>query len=159
MFKMFWEKKKVSKLAGGIGEGSAGFTAYLHEINPPSWHNKELYLPIQGSGPGASQGISDIRCHGNVITRKRGSRWRGNPRDSLATGSHGNSSKLINNSPFPSTSPQNQNFFLSVGVKILWEGWSKGGDDADAYEEQHRSSPPPPHHPPPVLAFCTHNIK
>lgn len=110
------KKGKVSELAGGWGEGPAGLIAHLHHLNPPGCHNKELYLPIRGGGPGTSQGISDIRCHGNAITRKRGSRWRGNPRDSLATSSHGNHSKLINNSPFPSCPPPKK-----IPTKLLSE--------------------------------------
>lgn len=45
---------------------------------------------------------------------------RGNPRDSLATGSHGNRTKLINNFFF---------FIPSVGVEILPR--MKGGTDAE----------------------------
>lgn len=50
--------------------------------------------------------------------------WRGNPRDPLATGSHGNGSKLINNSSFPAPHPKKtpKTTFPGCGErKILWE--------------------------------------
>lgn len=34
MGETFWKNKRVSKLAGGIGEGTAGVMACLRDINP-----------------------------------------------------------------------------------------------------------------------------
>lgn len=78
----------------------------------------------------------------------QGSRWRGNPRDSLATGSHGNSSKLINNSPFPLQKKKKRKQLLVCGCVNPRGGLSR---------RRMRTRMAPCRPPPPTPRICHFN--
>lgn len=99
----------------------------------PCAHETALCKWGQARKPGAWLGISDRRCHGNLISGKhvvfgraaplhKGKR---NPRDSLATGSHGNRSKLINNFFFPSFQAWVLKFSRGPRKGWMLDGWTR----------------------------------